>query len=575
MEPEYSKYAARAQIALLRGLPYDYSMDFEHFVVPPNIRQTSLLWHLGLALALLNVVFSTLAKCTIAAYLSRTRSQAASLRHWARRFIVLNQSLRIWRIADFVATLPLLLHLSLLMFLGGLSIFLSDIDRAASIIIAATLLFIAVFLSFTGSIALHDPSSPFPSPMMPMLYGSWRCASAYAQRIRQFGKSEARDDTAWSSSWTTYRDNKVMGNERSQHQRDTDAVIWMAENVASPQAVAVAVDAIGSFKVQEYNGAVETQVATVSALRDSHAVTTAVTHRLQEFLHNATENHDAVAIARLLRTILYLGRTFDSSEAASVSVMLERWSHLKTYDIDLMTRCILLNNYHLRNFGQDVCGRRPSLSSLRLSEVERWSQHRAHEQPYLLSTLELVTKYSLQQPSHLTDRAIVAIFDFRSIIDAHLQRAKPPSAPSLSLTRHPPKASSRAEIPSYFSKIERGPDDDQTLAVAQPATDPKIPSSSDNRRTQTSISRKCLALRPLAPLAPVWTAATGRIPYTDSASDRTLTLIGRPRTLVGVQPATWSSRASTAVFATASDQSLKGRDRSNTVGAFVDDRGRS
>jgi hypothetical protein len=103
------------------------------------------LWFASLALALGVALLAILAKQWLGEYVSRMRAHIGSRREWAWRHQVFSRRLDQWNMDAFISTLPLLLHLSLFIFLIGLIVFLWDTDQAIAISLLAFTTLIALF----------------------------------------------------------------------------------------------------------------------------------------------------------------------------------------------------------------------------------------------------------------------------------------------------------------------------------------------------------------------------------------------------------------------------------------------
>jgi len=90
-----------------------------------------------------------------------------------------NQGLLFWKLPQLIALLPILIYTSLLLFSGGLVIFLFHIHQPAGVVALAVFLCGASFYVVTTIIATLDSSAPFRSPISRALGLTYRRAYAF------------------------------------------------------------------------------------------------------------------------------------------------------------------------------------------------------------------------------------------------------------------------------------------------------------------------------------------------------------------------------------------------------------
>ena len=90
-----------------------------------------------------------------------------------------NQGLLFWKLPQLIAVLPILIYVSLLLFSGGLVIFLFHIHKPAGVVALAVFLCGASFYAVTTIIATLDSSAPFRSPISRALGLAYRSAHSF------------------------------------------------------------------------------------------------------------------------------------------------------------------------------------------------------------------------------------------------------------------------------------------------------------------------------------------------------------------------------------------------------------
>ncbi|KZV95950.1 hypothetical protein EXIGLDRAFT_643768 [Exidia glandulosa HHB12029] len=123
------------------------------------------LWFTGISLSLSVALLSILAKQWITEYRARNNASAKSPKHWVIRREVYFQALNSWPVAEVVAFLPFLLHLSLFLFFAGVVAFLWTLDKAMGIWIIVLGGSLGVFYAACTLVPLWIPESPTSTPL--------------------------------------------------------------------------------------------------------------------------------------------------------------------------------------------------------------------------------------------------------------------------------------------------------------------------------------------------------------------------------------------------------------------------
>lgn len=162
MLPDFTELTYRALAANISGKPF---VD-EPFVVDETSRTVNCLWIASLVTSLSTALIAILAKQWLASYPVHARD---NLREWAQLRQFRFDGLKLWRLPELIALIPVLLHVSLMLFLAGLVVFLWGIDSGTM-----ALAFVLSFATYgTYVFATFSPvfrdSSPFRTPLTPVL----------------------------------------------------------------------------------------------------------------------------------------------------------------------------------------------------------------------------------------------------------------------------------------------------------------------------------------------------------------------------------------------------------------------
>ncbi|KZW01770.1 hypothetical protein EXIGLDRAFT_602548, partial [Exidia glandulosa HHB12029] len=127
MQIDYAKEAFLLQFATTSGTPYVAPSDR----IDESARAINCLWISSLIASLSTALIAILAKQWLAFY---PVSDRENLREWAQLRQYRFDALERWHVPVLIAVVPVLLHLSLMLFLAGLVVFLWDIDTGTMIL---------------------------------------------------------------------------------------------------------------------------------------------------------------------------------------------------------------------------------------------------------------------------------------------------------------------------------------------------------------------------------------------------------------------------------------------------------
>jgi len=343
LQPDFSEYQVRVYYAMHRegssGV-LDSSHNPDTFVIPATARWITGLWIGSLVLALFVSLNAILAQQWIEEYNSRMGSTAASNRRWAWRHMYFTQGAEKWRFELFIASLPLLLHTSLLLFFIGLVVFWLPMDSLVASLLIIFTIFGVVFYFGTTLAPLIWPDCPTATPLLSRIHKIWRLTK---------GKlSMDLGDAAEDAYDTTGIDGLVP--VKNGLRLDSDALHWMLKALPASGEVGVALDAVGALTTKHQQYFSNTQVL---ARRESFFLRTQPRDYQQNELYSAV----CAALQLRLRELASYGVTVPGANIGRVSrtaafidfgkkslnrKVLTSWmeQHGQTHDIRLLVQCL-------------------------------------------------------------------------------------------------------------------------------------------------------------------------------------------------------------------------------------------
>ncbi|EJD51439.1 hypothetical protein AURDEDRAFT_159171 [Auricularia subglabra TFB-10046 SS5] len=161
MKVDYSQLTFLALNATANGVPFVQQL----FIVPASARTITCLWVASLVLSLSAALIAIMGKDWIGLYSARPVCNA---RQWTEMRTYRLLCVERWYMSEVIASAPVLLHVSLLLFGAGLVLFISP-DRfthhlTLGLALAAGALYLVTALS-----AVVFPASPFKSPATQMI----------------------------------------------------------------------------------------------------------------------------------------------------------------------------------------------------------------------------------------------------------------------------------------------------------------------------------------------------------------------------------------------------------------------
>lgn len=141
------------------------------------------LWFTSLFLALAVALLSILVKQWLGEYTDRTMASAKNPHEWARRRAFFFAGLSTWRMAEFIALLPVMLHLSLFMFLAGIAVLLCTLDGVIGAVISGLSGSLLLFYVVTTVIPRVWVNCPTSTPLIRHAQKAWNSAFLMSTRV--------------------------------------------------------------------------------------------------------------------------------------------------------------------------------------------------------------------------------------------------------------------------------------------------------------------------------------------------------------------------------------------------------
>ncbi|KAJ7932894.1 hypothetical protein B0H13DRAFT_2512744 [Mycena leptocephala] len=207
------------------------------------------LWFLSLGLSLSCALVATLVDQWARDFIQRTEMRPSPVIR-ARIFSYLYFGLQRFDMHTMVEFIPLLLHMSLLLFFAGLVAFLLPINMALAIVVAALLGLISItYLSLTALPMLFS-DSPYRTPLSNVAWGLLqRVASPFRARFRTDEESKFADDGSSGSAKSIPNIVERMVHDAfaessKRDERDRRAIAWTIRSLTDNNDLEPLVDAL-------------------------------------------------------------------------------------------------------------------------------------------------------------------------------------------------------------------------------------------------------------------------------------------------------------------------------------------
>ncbi|KAH7096850.1 hypothetical protein BKA62DRAFT_718412 [Auriculariales sp. MPI-PUGE-AT-0066] len=393
LQPDYTEYLATAVFASLQrantSVPdIQLLQSPTSFVAPKAARWTSGLWLISLIVALFVAFLSILAKQWLDDYETRVAAPSASVRSWAIRHAAYKKGLKKWLVADFLSTLPVLLHFSVMVFLSGLVFYLWNLDRVVAYIVLSLSICLLGFYLAAMLMPLWKGDCPTVTPLLRQVRFTWVTSRGIAHSLRvawrvlrrriirnprqdeDLEQSHFEEGVVEKSTLTKpvaeplepafHEARLVRGNEEL---LAAGVLTWMSTSLLATDDVGVALDAIGGLNPfdDRYN-----------SLR-STAIQDRISDRFRVICRNGHRSTESVTAARWLRSLLFVqsnAEEITSRDKKRLESALSYWRDKKTHDL-----------HFLASFATRLTTGRSSPREWEeaLSTIREWTQERKDE----------------------------------------------------------------------------------------------------------------------------------------------------------------------------------------------------
>ncbi|KZV83579.1 hypothetical protein EXIGLDRAFT_655909, partial [Exidia glandulosa HHB12029] len=181
LQPDSNAYVANALFHLVKSngsvdtLPAPPSLD----AAPTStVVWVNALWFTSLLLSLAVAFLCILAKQWIGEYIVRTTALSNNALDWSRRRTFYFRGLNAWGLPAFLSFLPVLLHISLFLFIAGLCLSMWAVSRTIALCLISVGGCLAVFYIITTLVPFWRPDCPTVLPLI----GQLRAALLVARR---------------------------------------------------------------------------------------------------------------------------------------------------------------------------------------------------------------------------------------------------------------------------------------------------------------------------------------------------------------------------------------------------------
>lgn len=214
-------------------------------------RWVSGLWFVSLAVSLSAALLSVLVKQWVRAYVSPTSGtpkEQARVRHF--RFM----GIRDWHVPAIAGSLPILLHISLLLFFIGLVVLLRETDYiiAGLVTTIAVVVYTAYFI--TNLLPVWYPQCPYRTPLSSFALFVKQLCSTILRHLPARAKSLAEDSSTDMQEepkklFVSLQQSESSAIRNAGDQLDAEILTWLHETTSNPSVGAVVTYAISDLQM--------------------------------------------------------------------------------------------------------------------------------------------------------------------------------------------------------------------------------------------------------------------------------------------------------------------------------------
>ncbi|KAG5639543.1 hypothetical protein H0H81_012214 [Sphagnurus paluster] len=229
--PEDTTNALLAQISRQLTVMSNTSVEFPmdsisaEFAPPTSALICNILWFLSLGFSLASALSATLVEQWVRNYLQAAESYPTPHER-ARIFAYLYQGLEKFKMAALVEAIPMLLHISLLLFFAGLVQFLRPVNMVLSYLTLAILIICLMLYALATIIPVFRRDCPYQTPLSGMW---WKIMKPL--RMLRHRESRNHNHILYSCSMEQARETHAISISPERDQRDFKAMSWALENM--------------------------------------------------------------------------------------------------------------------------------------------------------------------------------------------------------------------------------------------------------------------------------------------------------------------------------------------------------
>ncbi|KAJ7725918.1 hypothetical protein B0H16DRAFT_1781391, partial [Mycena metata] len=196
----------------------------------------NILWFISLGLSLASALTATLVEQWARDFLQRTEMLPSPVKR-ARIFAYLYYGLQRFRMHAVVGLVPLLIHLSLLFYFGGLVAFLIPVNLTVAYLAAVLLAIISIVYLCMTVLPLVQFDCPYKTPLSAILWGIRRYSSLFV--LRRFPSYSRKHRTALQSphlrSMVGAMVETATVRSDKREERDKRALAWTMKSLADDE----------------------------------------------------------------------------------------------------------------------------------------------------------------------------------------------------------------------------------------------------------------------------------------------------------------------------------------------------
>ncbi|KAJ7132516.1 hypothetical protein C8R44DRAFT_774141 [Mycena epipterygia] len=227
--------------------------SLEAFTPTPASLACNVLWFLSLWASLSCALIATLVQQWARDFIQRTEMRPSPIVR-ARIFSYLYFGLRRFGMHKAVEFIPLLLHVSLLLFFAGLVAFLIPVHRALTIMTAVLLFLIAAAYAYLTVLPIFSSDSPYRTPLSNLVWGSFRRFAALWHLPRQSSESLDEESTLTDErspipaktipTMLEIMTHDAIEKSNKRDERDARAIVWTVQSLTDDNELEPFVEAL-------------------------------------------------------------------------------------------------------------------------------------------------------------------------------------------------------------------------------------------------------------------------------------------------------------------------------------------